>query len=118
MNGDVRENDRYYVVFRLAVRRGDSRLSRLPQRTNGDTAERTEEILVAATTLQIGALLRAKDVTWQQIGGDAGLGQIARPRTAAGSPNLELDQQDAPKCMGPRCVRASWLASRSVAAPL
>ena len=99
------------VVVILALRA-------LPQHTNGDTAETTQEILVAATMLQLGTLLRAKDVTWQQIGGDAGLGQIARPRTAAGSPNLELDQQDAPKCMGPRCVTASWLASRSVAALL
>jgi pilus assembly protein CpaB len=74
------------VVVILALRA-------LPQRMNGDIAERREEILVAATTLQIGTLLRAKDVTWQQIGGSAGLGQIARPRTAAGSPNLELDQQ-------------------------
>jgi pilus assembly protein CpaB len=74
------------VVVILALRA-------LPQRMNGDIAERREEILVAATTLQIGTLLRAKDVTWQQIGGGAGLGQIARPRTAAGSPNLELDQQ-------------------------
>jgi len=74
------------VVVILALRA-------LPQRMNGYIAERREEILVAATTLQIGTLLRAKDVTWQQIGGGAGLGQIARPRTAAGSPNLELDQQ-------------------------
>jgi pilus assembly protein CpaB len=73
------------VVVILALRA-------LPQRINGNTAGTTEEILVAATTLQIGTLLRAKDVTWQQIGGSAGIGQIARPRTAAGSPNLELDQ--------------------------
>ena len=65
----------------------------LPQRINGGTAETRTEILVAATVLQIGTLLRAKDVTWQEIGGNAGLGQIARPRTAAGNLNLELDQQ-------------------------
>jgi pilus assembly protein CpaB len=75
------------VVVILALRA-------LPQRMNGATVETKEEILVAATTLQTGTLLRAKDVTWQQTGGgSAGPGQIARPRTAAGSPNLELDQQ-------------------------
>ena len=74
------------VVVILAIRA-------LPQRLNGDTPGTREEILVAATALQIGTLLRAKDVAWQQIGGSAGLGQIARPRNAAGSPNLELDQQ-------------------------
>ena len=69
------------VVVILAMRA-------LPQRLNGDAPGTREEILVAATALQIGTLLRAKDVTWQQIEGKAGLGQIARPRTAAGSPNL------------------------------
>jgi hypothetical protein len=53
-------------------------LRALPQRMNGDTAETREEILVAATMLQIGTLLPAKDVTWQQIGGNAGLGRIAQ----------------------------------------
>jgi pilus assembly protein CpaB len=80
----------FFVSLSVVVILG---LRALPQRMNGDAAERSEEILVAATTLQIGTLLRAKDVTWQQIGGSAGLGQIARPRNPAGSPNLELDQQ-------------------------
>ena len=80
----------FFVSLSVVVILG---LRALPQRMNGDIAERSEEILVAATTLQIGTLLRAKDVTWQQIGGSAGLGQITRPRNAAGSPNLELDQQ-------------------------
>src|ERR1700730_2821172 len=68
-------------------------LRALPQRINAGTAESRTDILVAATVLQIGRLLRAKDVTWQEIGGNAALGQIARPRTAAGNLNLELDQQ-------------------------
>ena len=80
----------FFVSLSVVVILG---LRALPQRMNGDAAERSEEILVAATTLQIGTLLRAKDVTWQQIGGSAGLGQIARPRNPAGSPNLELEQQ-------------------------
>jgi pilus assembly protein CpaB len=74
------------VVVILALRA-------LPQRMNADIVETREEILAAATILQIGTLLRAKDVTWQQIAGNAGLGQITRPRNAAGNPNLELDQQ-------------------------
>src|SRR5271163_2077758 len=90
------------VVVILALRA-------LPQRMNGDTAERREEILVAATTLQIGTLLRAKDVTWQQIGGSAELGQIARPRTAAGSPNLELDQPARAEVYG-AALRSSVMA--------
>ena len=51
------------VVVILALRA-------LPQRMNGGTAETREEILVAATMLQIGTLLRAKDVSlaadWRQ----------------------------------------------------
>jgi pilus assembly protein CpaB len=85
----------------------------LPQRSNGDTAGTREEILVAATTLQIGTLLRAKDVTWQQIGGSAGLGQIARPRTAAGSPNLELDQQARAEVYG-AALRSSVTAGEPI----
>jgi Flp pilus assembly protein CpaB len=74
------------VVVILALRA-------LPQRTNGDTAESREEILVAATTLQIGTLLRAKDVTWRHISGGTQSGQITRPANAGGNPNLGLDQQ-------------------------
>jgi pilus assembly protein CpaB len=94
------------VVVILALRA-------LPQRLNGDTAGTSEEILVAATTLQLGTLLRAKDVTWQQISGSAELGQIARPRTAAGSPNLELDQQARAEVYG-AALRSSVTAGEPV----
>jgi Flp pilus assembly protein CpaB len=94
------------VVVILAIRA-------LSQRMNGDTAERKEEILVAATTLQAGTLLRAKDVTWQQIGGGTGLGQIARPRTAAGGPNLELDQQARAEVYG-AALRSSVMAGEPI----
>ena len=52
-----------------------------------------QEILVAATALPSGTLLRAKDVTWQPIAGTAEPDQILRPPDAAGTANLELDQQ-------------------------
>jgi len=94
------------VVVILAIRA-------LPQRLNGDTPGTREEILVAATTLQIGTLLRAKDVTWQQSGGSAGLGEIARPRTAAGIPNLELDQQARAEVYG-AALRSSVTAGEPV----
>ena len=85
----------------------------LPQRMSGDTAERSEEMLVAATMLQIGTLLRAKDVTWQQISGNAGLGQIARPRTPAGNLNLELDQQARAEVYG-AALRSSVMAGEPI----
>jgi pilus assembly protein CpaB len=94
------------VVVILALRA-------LPQRFNGNTAGAREEILVAATTLQIGTLLRAKDVTWQQSGGSAGLGQIARPRTAAGSPDLELDRQARAEVYG-AALRSSVTAGEPI----
>ena len=67
-------------------------LQALPQRVNADTATR-DEILVAATVLSPGTLLRAKDVVWQPITGKAEPGQILRPPGAAGNANAELDQQ-------------------------
>ena len=94
------------VVVILALRA-------LPQRLNGNTAGTREEILVAATMLQIGTLLRAKDVTWQQSGGSAGLGQIARPRTAAGSPDLELDRQARAEVYG-AALRSSVTAGEPI----
>src|SRR5580692_10829388 len=94
------------VVVILALRA-------LPQRINAGTAETRTEILVAATVLQIGTLLRAKDVTWQEIGGNAGLGQIARPRTAAGNLNLELDQQARAEVYG-AALRSSVMAGEPI----
>ena len=52
-----------------------------------------QEILVAATALPSGTLLRAKDVTWQPIVGTAEPDQVQRPLGATGAANLELDQQ-------------------------
>jgi pilus assembly protein CpaB len=63
--------------------------------------------------LQIGTLLRAKDVAWQQIGGNAGLGQIARPRTAAGNLNLELDQRARAEVYG-AALRSSVMAGEPI----
>src|SRR5689334_22254848 len=63
----------------------------LPQRMTGHTAAK-DEVLVAATTLHAGSLLRAKDVAWRQ-GGSVEAGQIVRPAIAAGNSAPELDQQ-------------------------
>jgi pilus assembly protein CpaB len=68
-------------------------LHALPQRVNADTAAARAEILVAATALPAGTLLRAKDVVWQPIPDTAELGQIQRPPSVAGKANPELDQQ-------------------------
>jgi pilus assembly protein CpaB len=72
------------VVVILALRA-------LPQKANGDLATATDEVLVAATALPVGTLLRAKDVAWRPTDG-AQAGQIVRPPTAAGNSNLDLDQ--------------------------
>lgn len=74
------------VVVILALRA-------LPQGMNGDTAAAKDEVLVAATGLPAGTLLRAKDVAWRQIGSGAQAGQIQRPPTAPGNSNLDLDLQ-------------------------
>jgi pilus assembly protein CpaB len=94
------------VVVILAIRA-------LPQRLNGDIPGTREEILVAATALQIGTLLRAKDVAWQQISGNAGLGHIARPRTAAGGPNLDIDQLARAEVYG-AALRSSVMAGEPI----
>jgi pilus assembly protein CpaB len=65
----------------------------LPQRGNASMAAGTDEILVAATALSPGTLLRAKDVVWQRSPGKAEPSYILRPANAIGNPNLELDQQ-------------------------
>ncbi|HEX3523650.1 MAG TPA: Flp pilus assembly protein CpaB [Stellaceae bacterium] len=94
------------VVVILALRA-------LPQRTNGDPAESREEILVAATTLQIGTLLRAKDLTWRHISGGTRSGQITRPANAGGNPNLELDQQARAEVYG-AALRSSVMADEPI----
>jgi pilus assembly protein CpaB len=94
------------VVVILALRA-------LPQRTNGDSAESREEILVAATALQIGTLLRAKDVTWRRVSGGTQSGQITRPASAAGNPNLELDQQARAEVYG-AALRSSVMAGEPI----
>src|SRR6516164_2526105 len=67
-------------------------LQALPQRVNADTAA-AREILVSATALPPGTLLRPKDVVWQAVAGKAEPSQIPRPPAAAGNATAELDQQ-------------------------
>src|SRR6516225_3473167 len=66
-------------------------LRALPGRTADTTT--TDEILVAATALPQGTLLRAKDVIWRQVSNTANADHFVHPATAAGNPNTERDQQ-------------------------
>lgn len=68
-------------------------LRALPQRVNADPSAANDQILVATMALPSGTLLRAKDVVWQRIAGRAEPDDILRPPSAAGTPNLDLDQQ-------------------------
>jgi len=67
-------------------------LRALPQRASGDASAAEEEILVAARALPAGALLRTKDVVWQQISGAAGAGYISRPAKTTSNAKLDPDQ--------------------------
>jgi pilus assembly protein CpaB len=80
---------------------------------NLDTASSKDEILVAATALPSGTLLRAKDVAWRQIFGGAQPGQITRPGNAAGSPNRELDQQARAEVYG-AALRSNVMADEPI----
>jgi pilus assembly protein CpaB len=89
-------------------------LRALPQSTNGsETAGGKEEVLVAATALPAGTLLRAKDVAWQQVVSAVKPGQITRPPAAAGNRNLELDQQARAEVNG-AALRSSVAASEPI----
>ncbi len=68
-------------------------LHAVPQQSNGNPGASKGEILVAASALLPGTLLRAKDVAWQPTANPAVPGQILRPATAADNPNSQLDQQ-------------------------
>jgi pilus assembly protein CpaB len=64
----------------------------LPHRLNSPTAAADAEILVAATALRAGTLLRPKDVGWHPIVGTARPGHILRAATGR-NPEPETDQQ-------------------------
>ena len=68
-------------------------LRALPQRVAADPSAVSDQRLVATMVLPSGTLLRAKDVVWQRIAGGAEPDDILRPPSAAGTPNLDLDQQ-------------------------
>ena len=59
----------------------------------GTTAAGAEDVLVAATSLPAGSLLRRKDVEWRPVTGIAVPGLILRPSGNASTPSAELDQQ-------------------------
>jgi pilus assembly protein CpaB len=88
-------------------------LRALPRGIDVITASSKDEILVAATALPGGTLLRAKDVAWKHILGGAQSGQITRPPNAAGNPNLELDQQARAEVYG-AALRSSVLADEPI----
>jgi pilus assembly protein CpaB len=94
------------VVVVLAVRA-------LPRGMNIDTAASKDEILVAATALPGGTLLRAKDVAWRHIPGGTQSGQITRPPNAVGNPNLELDHQARAEVSG-AALRNSVMADEPI----
>jgi pilus assembly protein CpaB len=94
------------VVVILALRA-------LPQGRSIDAASSKDEILVAATALPGGTLLRAKDVAWRHISGDTQSGQITRPSNAAGNPNPELDQQARAEVYG-AALRSSIMADEPI----
>jgi pilus assembly protein CpaB len=67
-------------------------LRAVPRQLNPEPSGRSE-MLVATAALAPGTLLRAKDVAWQLVTGGSEAGLILRPRSAAGNPSHELDQQ-------------------------
>src|SRR6516164_8371320 len=69
-------------------------LRSLPQKSEAapEAAARTE-ILVAATPLAAGTLLRAPDVTWQAIDRPAERGEIVRPSAAAREAQPKVDEE-------------------------
>src|SRR5260370_17402594 len=71
-------------------------LRALPRGIDVITASSKGEILVAATALPGGTLLRAKDVAWKHILGGAQSGQITPPPHPAANPNLQLHPQAPP----------------------
>jgi pilus assembly protein CpaB len=73
------------VVIALAVRA-------LPPAAKGDQGSK-DEVLVAATALPEGTLLRAKDVVWRQKDGGTRPGQIIRPPRARDKPDEEIEEQ-------------------------
>jgi pilus assembly protein CpaB len=68
-------------------------LRALPQTASLAPGGAKDEVLVAATGLPAGTLLRAKDVAWQPLAGRADAGQILRPANPGGQPDPERDQQ-------------------------
>ena len=66
----------------------------LPQRSDAATEPVPgDEILVATTPLGAGTLLRAHDVTWQQIARPAARGEMVRPSAAAREARPEIDEE-------------------------
>jgi len=68
-------------------------LRALSDRGTGDAPALKDEILVAATPLAAGTLLRAQDVVWRSTSGIVEPGQILRPAVAARNAKPELDEQ-------------------------
>jgi pilus assembly protein CpaB len=88
-------------------------LRALPRGIDVITPSSKDEILVAATALPGGTLLRAKDVAWSHILGGAQSGQITRPTNVAGNPNLDLDQQARAEVYG-AALRSSVMADEPI----
>ena len=70
-------------------------LRSLPQKSEAaaEVAAAREEILVAATPLAAGTLLRAPDMAWQAIGRPAERGEIVRPSAAVRETQPRADEE-------------------------
>jgi pilus assembly protein CpaB len=68
-------------------------LRALPHSATGTTAAGAEDVLVAATSLPAGSLLRQKDVEWRPVTGVVVPGLISRLSGNGSTPSAELDQQ-------------------------
>jgi len=89
-------------------------LRALPRGVSLEIASPKDEVLVAATALPSGTLLRAKDVAWQLIGGAAAQpGQITRPPNTASGQNLGLEQQARGEVYG-AALRSSIVAGEPI----
>jgi pilus assembly protein CpaB len=71
----------------------------IPQSLSAGAAA-TDEVLVSATALPSGTLLRTKDVAWQPTAGRADPGEILRPHGTGDNANGELDRQTSGEIYG------------------
>ena len=87
----------------------------IPQSLSAGAAA-TDEVLVAATALPSGTLLRTKDVAWQPIAGRADHGEILQPHAIGDNADGELDRQTRGEVYG-AALRADVAAGDPIRRP-